>query len=125
MQTTCNSEFVLLARSAAVEEARLAFSGPSVAKRILVGKMLISYATPPKYRRLGNCPTNQLRQYGSDVRRSAPSPLPCSWYTFPGQVVVRSAPPKPTLSRPRAARGGSRFHLRGSGYATSWMRTSE
>jgi hypothetical protein len=39
--STCSSEPVLLARSAAVVAARLASLEPSVAKRILVGKMLI------------------------------------------------------------------------------------
>src|SRR5215207_10136587 len=39
--STCSSELVLLARSAAVVAARLASLEPSVAKRILVGKILI------------------------------------------------------------------------------------
>src|SRR5215212_3852306 len=39
--TRCNSEPVLSARSAAVRVARSASSEPSVAKRTLVGKMLI------------------------------------------------------------------------------------
>src|SRR3954452_15048122 len=38
----CSSESVLLVRSAAMRAARVASSEPSVARRILAGKMLIS-----------------------------------------------------------------------------------
>src|SRR3712207_8617593 len=43
MWTRCNSESVLFARSAAVVRANSASLEPSVATRILVGKMLIGY----------------------------------------------------------------------------------
>src|SRR5918995_4755522 len=62
MTATCSSELVPLARSAAVVAANSASSEPSVAKRILVGKMLNLCDTPGS-RLLGNRPTNHLRQY--------------------------------------------------------------
>src|ERR687898_2017923 len=116
MTTTCSSEEVLLARTAAVRAASWASSEPSVARRIFVGKMLNLCNTPLMFCRLGDCPTNHLRQYALWTFGVQLGPPPAySWFTFPGQVMIRSAPPQSTLSRPRDARGG--YHLCGQDYA--------
>jgi hypothetical protein len=71
----CNSEFVVLARSAAVLAASCASLEPSVASRILVGKMLIaslSFPVDVPSRTCVNCINTLVGHKGTEVaqRRS-------------------------------------------------------
>src|SRR5918994_6539728 len=91
--TTCNSELVLSARSAAVRAANPASLEASVARRILVGKMLICMPHPLNLSSIReDCPTDHLRLDASRTVRS-------------GYRLGQGR----TLSRPRTARRVSRY----------------
>src|SRR5215217_4731627 len=73
MCTTCNSESVFWASSTALRAARSASSEPSVASRILVGKMFIaslSFPVDVPSRTCADCINTLVRHKGTEVAQS-------------------------------------------------------